>query len=60
MNYYFEDFTEQNYKSLLLKAKAKWQFIGFDEYNESPINAQKSGGGSKPVPLEARCRCIAS
>lgn len=45
MNYYFEDFTEQNYKSLLLKAKAKWQFIGFDEYNESPINAQKSGGG---------------
>lgn len=45
MNYYFEDFTEQNYKSLLLKAKQKWQFIGFDEYNESPLNAQKSGGG---------------
>lgn len=42
MNYYFEDFTEQNYKSLVEKAKQKWEFIGFDEYNKAP----KNSGGS--------------
>ncbi len=35
MNYYFEDFTESEYRQILKLAKRTWNFISFADYNKN-------------------------
>jgi len=38
MNYFFEDFTEKNYRSILRLAKKNYRFISFEQYKEEGKN----------------------
>jgi hypothetical protein len=38
MDYFFEDFTESEYETLLKLAKKKWRFIKYSEYrSDQPV-----------------------
>ncbi|MGE5329814.1 MAG: hypothetical protein ACM3KR_09940 [Deltaproteobacteria bacterium] len=38
MNYYFEDFTESNYRKILILAKKNYNFISFEDYRKEGKN----------------------
>ena len=38
MNYYFDDFTEDNYRQLIKLAKSNYNFIKYEDYNKKGKN----------------------